>query len=366
MILTKKVRLIVDDSEEHKLYCSANAARWAYNWALTMQRMNYRFGGKFIPDTVLRKHLTKLKKRNKYIWLNDVSNNVLKQSIKDACKAYKRFFSGISNLPKYKSKRKTTPSFYNDNERLNVGNKTVWIERIGRIKTSEQIPMGCKYYNPRVKYDGKYWYLTVGIDVEKQKVNLDGRVIGIDVGIKELAVTSDGITYGNINRTKTVKNEEKRLKRLQRRASRKYKKGQPKSKNLVKLEKEIRRKHRRLKNIRTNYIHQVSTEIVKTKPSRIVMEDLNIKGMLKNKHLSKAVANQKLFEFKMLMKYKSEKYGIEIIEVGRWFPSSKKCHRCGEVNKDLKLSDRMYQCGCGNICDRDLNASYNLRDYQVS
>ena len=365
MILTKKVRLIVGDSEVQQLYRSANTARWAYNWTLRMQQMNYRFGGKFISDNVLRKHITKLKKRKKYAWLNDVSNNIVKQAVKDACLAYKRFFKGQSKFPRYKSKRRTPPSFYNDNVKLKAKHKTVLIEKVGWIKTAEQLPMGCKYYNPRVKFDGKYWYLTVGIDVEQPKIELGHRTIGIDVGIKELAVTSDGVFYKNINKTTTVKKEEKRLKRLQRQASKKYKKRTPKSSNLIKLENKIRRKHRRLANIRTNYIHQVSSEIVKTKPSRIVMEDLNISGMMKNRHLAKAVANQKLSEFKFMMMYKCEKYGIKFIEAGRWFPSSKTCHSCGLINKNLKLSDRMYHCECGNVCDRDLNASYNLRDYQV-
>lgn len=366
MILTKKVRLIVNEDISSKFYQSAGTARWAYNFAIKMQQINYRFGGKFISDNVLRKHITKIKKRPKYAWLNEVSNNVVKQAIKDACQAYKLFFKGQAKYPRFKTRKRTIPAFYNDNTKLKVKGKSVLIEKIGWIKTSEQLPIDCKYYNPRIKYDGKYWYLTVGIDVDTQSQKLDGRTIGIDVGIKELAVTSDGVIYRNINKTNSVRKAENRLKRMQRQASRKYKKGEPKSSNLIKLEERIRRQHRYLANIRTNYIHQVSAEIVKTKPSRIVMEELNIKGMMKNKHLAKSVANQKLYFFKQCIQYKCELNGIEFVEVGRWYPSSKRCNSCGLINKNLNLSDRVYHCECGHHCDRDLNASYNLRDYQLA
>lgn len=365
MIITKKIRLKPTVNQNQQLFRSANIARWAYNYTLSMQQLNYRFGGNFMNDSEIRKHITKMKKRPKYAWLNNVSNNVVKQSVKDACLAYRRFFRGQSSFPKYKSKRRTTPSFYNDNVKLKAKKKLVLLEKIGWVETSEQLPVDCRYYNPRIKFDGKYWYLTVGIDQELEEVTLNERAIGIDIGVKELAVTSDNVIYKNINKTKTVKNETRRLKRLQRQASRKYKKGKPKSSNLIKLEKKIRHKHRRLQNIRDNYIHQITAEIVKTKPSRIVMEDLNIKGMMKNRHLSKAIAEQKLYFFKNCIKYKSEKYGIAFIEADRWFPSSKTCNNCGLINKNLKLSDRTYHCDCGYVCDRDLNASYNLRDYQA-
>ena len=233
------------------------------------------------------------------------------------------------------------------------------------MKTNEPLPVDCKYYNPRIKFDGKYWYLTVGIEVETEKSVLDGRIVGVDVGIRELAVTSDGVFYENINKTASVRKVEKRLKRLQRRASKKHKKGTLKSKHLLKLEGKIRKQHRRLANIRTNHVHQATAEIVKSKPSRIVMETLNIRGMMKDKHMAKAVANQKLSFFKQCLLYKCELHGIAFVEADQWFPSSKLCNNCGTLKKDLKRSDRVYHCTCGHHCDRDLNASYNLRDYQA-
>ena len=364
MMLTKKVRLIITD-ETSKLCQAAGVARWAYNYTIRMQEMNHRFGGTFISDNVLCKHITKMKKRKKYAWLNEVSNNVVKQAVKDACKAYKAFFNGQAQHPRFKTKRRSTPSFYNDCVKLKVKGNRVLLEKIGWIKTNEPLPVACKYYNPRIKFDGKYWYLTVGVEVTPTIVELDNRVVGVDVGIKELAVTSDGVFYNNINKTAAVRKAEKRLKRLQRYASKKYKKGMPKSKHLLKLEGKIRKQHRRLANIRTNHVHQATAEIVKSKPSRIVMETLNIRGMMKDKHMAKAVANQKLSFFKQCLLYKCELHGIAFVEADQWFPSSKLCNNCGTLKKDLKRSDRVYHCTCGHHCDRDLNASYNLRDYQA-
>ena len=242
MMLTKKVRLIVTD-ETSKLYQAAGVARWAYNYTIRMQEMNHRFGGTFISDNELRRHITKMKKRKKYAWLNEVSNNVVKQAVKDACKAYKAFFNGQAQHPRFKTKRRSTPSFYNDCGKLKVKGNRVLLEKIGWVKTNEPLPVECKYYNPRIKFDGKYWYLTVGIEVETEKSVLDGRIVGVDVGIRELAVTSDGVFYENINKTASVRKVEKRLKRLQRRASKKYKKGTLKSKHLLKLEGKIRKHH---------------------------------------------------------------------------------------------------------------------------
>lgn len=370
MILSKKIRLYPTEKQEQKLWQSAGTARFIYNWTLSKQQDNYKKGGKFIKDTDLRKELTQLKK-NELSWLNEVSNNVAKQAVKDACNAYKRFFKGISALPKYKSKKKSKPSFYNDTNKLKIKNNSVLIEKVGWIKTKEQVPMDTKYTNPRIIYDNKYWYLSIGIDIKEPTFELTKESIGIDVGVANLATCSNGMTFKNINKTKEVKRLKKVLKRKQKQCSKKYeinKKGNEyvKTKNIAKLERQIKLIHRRLSNIRLNYIHQVTTMIVKTKPSRIVMEDLNIKGMMKNKHLSKAVAEQCLYDFKMKMKYKCKFYGIEFIEADRFYPSSKTCSHCGSIKRDLKLKDRIYKCSCGLTMDRDYNASINLSRYKLA
>ena len=377
MILGRKVRLCPTNEQEQKLWQSVGTARFIYNWTLARQDDNYTLkgtsknGGKFISDNDLRKELTILKKTEEYKWLNEVSNNVAKQAVKDACNAYKRFFKGQSEKPKFKSRRKSKPSFYNDNIKLKVKNNIVLIEKVGWVNTSEQLPIDVKYNNPRISYDGKYWYISVGIEVENPVVELTGESVGIDVGIKDLAVCSNAMTFKNINKTKLVKNLEKRLRRLQRKISKKYemnKEGRKfvKTSNIIKLEKQIRLIHRRLSNIRNNHLHQATNKIVKTKPSRVVMETLNIKGMMKNRHLSKSIAQQGLYEFKRQLQYKCEFYGIKFIEADRWYPSSKTCSECGHIKSRLSLSERTYICeDCGVAIDRDYNASINLSRYSA-
>ncbi|WP_251860246.1 transposase [Clostridium sp. Marseille-Q2269] len=370
MILSKKTRISPNIGQEQELWKSVGTARFIYNWTLNKQEENYKNGGKFIKHGDLRKEITQLKKKE-LSWLNEVSNNIAKQAVKDACNAYKRFFKGLADKPRFKSRKKSRPSFYNDNIKLKVKPKQVLIEKVGWVKTSEQIPMNVKYNNPRVSFDGKYWYLSVGIEKENQILELTNESIGIDVGIKDLAICSNGMTFKNINKTRLVKKLEKRLRRLQRKISKKYelnKEGRKfvKTSNIIKLEKQIRLLHRRLSNIRNNHLHQTTTKIVKTKPSKVVMETLNIKGMMKNKHLSKAIAKQCLYEFKKQLQYKCEFYGIEFIEADKWYPSSKICSKCGHKKTKLSLSERTYICEeCGAVIDRDFNASINLSRYSA-
>lgn len=370
MILSKKIRIIPSEEQEQKLWQSVGTARFIYNWALARQEENYKNGGKFINNNDLRKEITILKK-TELSWLNEVSNNVAKQAVKDACDAYQKFFKGLSDKPRFKSRRKARPSFYNDTSKLKVKFKMALIEKVGWVKTAEQIPMNVKYTNPRVSFDGKYWYLSVGVEKENPVIELTNESIGIDVGIKNLAICSNGMIFKNINKTRLVKKLEKRLRRLQRKISRKYelnKEGRKllKTSNIIKLEKQIRLLHRKLSNIRNNHLHQATTKIVKIKPSKVVMETLNIKGMMKNRHLSKAIAQQGLYEFKRQMQYKCEFYGIEFVEADKWYPSSKICSECGHKKTKLSLSERTYICEeCGVIIDRDFNASINLSRYSA-
>ena len=375
MILAKKVRIYPTKEQEQKLWQSVGTARFIYNYTLAKQEENYKNGGKFISDGIIRKELTQLKK-SELIWLNEVSNNVTKQAVKDACNAYKRFFKGLAKKPKFKIRKKSKPSFYNDTSKLKVKEKKVLIEKVGWIKTNEQIPIDVKYNNPRVTYDNKYWYISVGVEVDKKQEELTDISLGIDLGLKDLAVCSDGKVFKNINKSKEVKNLEKRLKQKQRQISRKYeinkiKKGGScqfiKTKNIEKLENTTKLMHRKLTNIRDNYIHQVTTSIVKTKPYRIVIEDLNVSGMIKNKHLSDSVRKQCFNKFRQYITYKAELYGIGLVIADRFYPSSKTCSECGSIKKDLKLKDRVYRCPhCGVVIDRDYNASLNLSMYKLA
>ena len=370
MILSKKIRLKPTKEQEKMLYKSAGTARFIYNWTLAKQEENFKLGNKFISDNDLRKEITILKK-SELTWLNEVSNNVAKQAVKDGCNAYKNFFKKLAKKPRFKSKKKSKLSFYNDCIKLKFKQNLVLIEKVGWIRCNESIT-NQKFTNPRISFDGKYWYLSVGIEQTKEKEELSNVSLGIDLGLKDTAILSNGKKYKNINKKVNIKKTKKRLKRLQKQVSRKYENNKEgnryhKTANIVKLEKQIRLLHRRLANIRLNYNHQITTEIVKTKPSQIVIEDLNIKGMMKNRHLSKAIAEQSLYKLTQLLTYKCELYGIKLVKADRWFPSSKTCSECGCVKTTLKLSERVYKCEeCGSEIDRDINAAINLSNYKCS
>ena len=240
-----------------------------------------------------------------------------------------------------------------------------------RLAEHGKIPTDCKYTNPRVKFDGINWFIIVGVEYEETSTALPSNEgIGIDLGIKDLAICSDGniYIYKNINKTQTVKKLEKKKRRLQRSISRRYEKNRKgesycKTSNIIKSEKELLKLNHRLTNIRQNYLHQVTSEIIKREPSFICIEDLNVSGMMKNRHLSKAVQQQGFREFRRQMEYKSEWNNIPVIIADRFFPSSKLCSCCGNIKKDLKLSDRIYKCECGNVIDRDYQAALNLKRY---
>ena len=381
MIKTIRVMLLPNNKQKTKLFQYANTARFAYNWALAREQENYKNSGKFIPDGDLRKEFTQLKKITEYTWLNNVSNNVTKQSIKDACEAYRDFFKGYTKYPRFKSKKHSAPGFYQDNIKIQFTDTSVKLEgfatskkknkqKLNWVRLAEhgRIPTNVKYMNPRIKYDGINWWITVGIECEAPATLTSNDGIGIDLGIKDLAICSDETKYQNINKTQKIKKLEKRKRRLQRSITRRYEKNKKgvvycKTSNIIKREKELLKLNHRLTNIRRNYLHQTTSEIIKREPSFICMEDLNVKGMLKNKHLSKAVQQQCFGEFRRQIEYKAMWSNIPIIIADRFFPSSKLCSCCGNIKKDLKLSDRIYKCECGNVIDRDYQASLNLKRY---
>ena len=382
MIESIKVRLLPNNKQLTKLFQYASCTRFAYNWALAREQENYKEGNKFLQDGELRKEFTQLKKQEDYKWLTKISNNVTKQAIKDACNSYKRFFKGQSKYPKFKSKKRSKPSFYQDGGKIQFTDTHVKVEgftmshrknkqKLNWIKLCEKgrIPTNCKYMNPRITYDGLHWWVSVSVEVDNNTNSPPiSEGIGIDLGLKDLAVCSDGNTYKNINKTNKVKKMEKRKRRLQRSISRKYNMNKEgvryrKTSNIVKREKELLKLNKRLTNIRHNHLHQITSEIVKRKPSFICIEDLNVSGMMKNKHLSKAIQQQGFYEFRRQIEYKSAWNNIPVIIADRFFPSSRLCSCCGEVKKDLKLSDRIYKCDCGNIIDRDFQASLNLKQY---
>ena len=320
MFKTIRVMLIPNNHQATRLFQFAGTARFAFNWALATENKNFEAGGKFISDYELRKMFTQFKNDPANEWLYTISNNVCKQAIKDAVIACQKFFKGLAGHPKFKSRKRNRPSFYADPVKLQVTSTHVKLESISqskrkarqranwfRLAEHERIPLNATYSKPRITFDELNWFLTVGVEAKAPKPapsTNDG--IGIDVGMKDLAICSTDHAYKNINNTSRVRRLKKKVRRLQRKLSRKYiknKKGDSyqKTRNIVKSEKLLLRVTHRLTNIRTNYIQQVSTDIVKREPSFIVMEDLNVSGMMKNKYLARAIQEQKLAEFYSMM-----------------------------------------------------------------
>ena len=381
MVKALKVMLLPNNVQRTKMFQYADASRFAYNWALAKEEENHGKGGKFIPDTELRKEFTRLRNSDEYAWLLNISNNVTKQAIKDACTAYKNFFKGLQRHPKFKSKKKSMPKFYQDNVKIQFSDTHVKFEGFSSSKKANKqklnwvrlaehgrIPTDAKYMNPRISFDGLNWWISICVESPDCKDSLNDDGIGIDLGVKDLAICSDGNTYKNINKSQTIKKLEKHKLRLQRSVSRQYEQNKKKGKycktcSIVKNEELLLKVNRRLTNIRKNYLNQTTSEIVNRKPRFICIEDLNVSGMMKNRHLSKAVQNQGFFEFRRQLEYKCNDSGIQLVVADKFYPSSKLCSCCGNIKKDLKLSDRIYRCQCGNVMDRDFQASVNLKAY---
>lgn len=377
MIKTYKVRLEPNNKQHDRMLQFAGAARYAYNWALAQEKEAYELGNDFISDNELRKLFTKHKADN--TWLYTISNAVTAQAIKDAVIAYSNYFKGRAKLPRFKTKKKSRPAFYQNCFKIKATETHIKLEKISNsrrlnkqklnwVKLSEKnrIPIAETYLNPRITFNGLNWYVSVGVELPDKTAKPTKDGIGIDLGIKELAVCSNGHTYSNINRIDRVKRLEKAKRRKQRQIPRKYelnKQGNKyaKTKNIVKADLALLKLTHKLTNIRKNYIHQVTTEIVKREPSFIVIEDLNVTGMMNNKHLSKAIQQQNLAEFVNTLTYKAGQNNIEIVYADRFYPSSKLCSNCGTVKQDLKLKDRVFKCNsCELEIDRDYNASLNL------
>ena len=374
MIKGYKVRLIPTKEQEELMFKSIGCSRFAYNWALNKSKEMYENNIKCSMSDI-RKEFAQLKKQDDYKWLNEVSNTTMVESMRNLDKSFNQFFKGKKGYPKFKSKKKSKQSFYVRADRFYFLEDYCNIEKIGKVKykTNYKIPIGihkCKFSNPYCSYDGKYWYISFTLEFNENQIELNRDLkIGIDLGVKKLAFCSNGMVFKNINKSKEVKKLKKKLKRLQRKVSRKYEMNKQvgkfvKTNNIIKLEKQIKMLYRKLTNIRENHMYQSINTILKERPYKVVMEDLNVKGMMRNRHMAKSISEQQLYKFISTMKYKCEWLGVEFIQADRWFPSSKTCSCCGHIKRNLKLNDRTYICSeCGLVIDRDLNASINPSRY---
>ena len=380
--LLKSFKTEINPTEEQKIkiHKTIGTCRYIYNFYLFHNKELYIFGKKFMSGKSFGVWLNNdyLPNHQEYSWIREVSSKSVKNAIENACTAFSRFFHHQSGFPRYKKKGRSDVKMYfvrNNPKDCLCERHRIKIPTLGwvRLKEKGYIPTSKDGYVIRsgtVSMKAGRYYVSVIVDVPAPEADgnfSDG--IGIDLGLKDFAVVSNGTVYRNINKTVQIRKLEKQLRRAQRKLSRKYenlKKGESTQKaNIRKQKLKAQKLHQRLEKIRTDYINKTISEIVKTKPSHISVEDLNVSGMMKNRHLSKAVASQKFYEFRIKLKKKCEEFGIELRTVSRWYPSSKTCHCCGHIKKDLKLSDRVYRCVCGYTEDRDFNAALNLRDAET-
>ena len=365
MLLAKKIRILPTSEQEVQLWKTVGASRWAHNYVVASKRNEPD-----LEENVLRKRVTQLKRTEEYSWLNEVGNEAIKQSIIDCFKSYRR-----RGKARFHKKATTRPSFHVNHARLRrVDSFHVQCEKLGHVKTAEPfptLPSSQRYYSrPTISYDNKYWYLSVCIENKVSDLESPTDPVGIDLGVKHLAVVATDKehvkTFSSINKTSRVKKLERKLRRYQRKLDR-QKSMRPSGvklsdlKNYQRTKKKIRLIYRTLTNIRDNYLHQVTTWVVKTKPSAIVLEDLAVSNMMRNRHLAKAIQDQKFYTFRTMITYKAAKRSIPVIFADRFLPSSKTCHNCGCVKSKLSLSERTFTCEeCGYSMNRDVNAAMNL------
>ena len=377
--MLKSFKTEINPTEEQKarIRKTIGTCRYVYNFYLGHNKALHDNGEKFMTGKSFSLWLN-----NEYIpdnpdktWIREVYSKAVKKSIEDGCAAFTRFFKHQSDFPKFKKKGKSDVKMYfvrNNPKDCQCERHRLKIPTLGwvRIKEKGYIPTTKDGYMIRsgtVSVKAGKFYVSVLVEIPD--VNIDNNSnegIGIDLGLKDFAIISNGKTYRNINKSAGLKKLEKQLIREQRSLSRKYenlKKGESTQRaNIQKQKLKVQKLHHKMDNIRTDYINKTIAEIVKTKPSYITIEDLNVKGMMKNRCLSKAVASQKFYEFRTRLKAKCDENGIELRVADRFYPSSKACHHCGSIRKNLKLSDRIYRCECGYVADRDLNAALNLKD----
>lgn len=360
-----------------KINKTIGTCRYIYNFYIARNKELYENNKEFMSGKSFSVWLN-----NEYIpnnpdkkWIKEVSSKSVKKSIENAYSAFLKFFKHENNYPKFKKKNDFDVKMYfvkNNPKDCLCERHKIKVSTLGWVKLKEKgyIPTskdGFIIRSGTISHKAGRYYISIFVDMPKQNIQDNNNSgIGIDLGLKDFAICSNGSIYQNINKTNNIRKIEKKLKREQRKLSRKIisiKKGESIRKNFVKQKLKVQKLYQRLTNIRTDYLNKTINSIVKTKPSFIVIEDLNVSGMMKNRYLSKAVAQQKFFEFKIKLISKCKEYNIELRVVDRWYPSSKLCHNCGHIKKDLKLSDRTYICSeCGYTEDRDINASLNLRD----
>ena len=376
MLKAYKTEILPNEQQALKIRQTLGTCRWLYNLYLASNFEVYETlgSGFFITAYTFDKYVNHVVKKE-LLWIDDCGAKARKQALCNAERAFKNFMQGKANRPKFKKKnQQKVKAYFPKNTK---GDWTIWrhkvqVPTIGvvRLKEKGYLPTKAKVRSGTISYKAGRYYVSVLVEMpELETQTPQGKGIGIDLGLKELAVMSDGAVKPNINKTPRVKKLDKKLRREQRRLSRKYefkkKRGEKPaaySANIGRQVVKIQRLYQTLTNIRVDYENKIIAAIMRRKPRFIVLEDLNVKGMMSNRHLSRAIAQQRFFYFRTKLTIKAKQLGIEVRIVDRYYPSSKKCSWCGRIKSDLKLRDRIYRCECGLEMDRDLNAAINLKN----
>ena len=371
----KAYKTEINPTEEQKCHIDQTfgSCRYVYNQYIAANQKAHKAGEKFITGYTFSKYLNnEFRVENPGCgWLLEVSSKALKASIMNAEKAFKNFFRTKQRFPKFKSKKDGRQSYtiVSNPGTIRAERHRVFLPKLKwvRLKEYGYIPSGVVISSVSVSFEAGRYYVSALVDEElSAPTELHDDGMGVDLGLKSFAVTSHGEVFENINKTRLVKRAERRIRKEQRRVSRKIHKGEA-TKRRANLRKQIcklRVAHKRVKNIRNDYIKKVASTLVKAKPKYIVLEDLNVAGMMKNRHLSKAIQKQSFYTFRTVLTAMCEVAGIAMIIADRFFASSKLCSACGVKHAGLRLSDRTFSCpSCGFTMDRDLNAAVNLKNY---
>jgi len=355
-----KIRLCPNNKQAGALARACGCARFAFNWGLAEWKRQYAAGQK--PNSNKLKMQFNAIKRQDFPFVLEVTKCACEQSFADLGNAFRGFFRNLKvgrkpGYPRFKRKG-IRDSFYIANDKLRLEGKFVRIPKLGLVRLREPLRFEGKILSAVVSRVADMWFISVQVEQEVVELKACGPVLGVDVGVKALAVVSDGRTFEN---PKALRRAEIRLRRLQKSVSRKKKGSQNRKKAILKLQ----RQHFRVVCVRQDALHKATTAIT-TGCSVLVTEDLHVAGMLKNRRLSKCLSDASLAEFQRQLKYKSGWQGISLVKADRFYPSSKTCSGCGSVKAELSLSTRTYVCeSCGLKLGRDLNAAINLRNLAV-
>lgn len=375
MILAHRIRLVPTAVQEAYFRRACGVARFAYNWALVEWRRQYKAGGN--PSEASLRKMLNATKHQRFPWMAEVTKNAPQQAIKNLGRAYANLFEDLRKhrrgeiawkrvrVPEFK-RSGIHDTFRADNgpgrnhaNAVQVDGKRAKLPVIGWIRMREQVRFAGRILAVQISRQADAWYASFSIDIEfEPELRVDADVVGVDLGVTALATTSEGLRVPN---PRPLRMYSKKVKRLSRSLSRK----QRGSHNRAKAKAKLARLHRRIAAVREDALHKFTTRLVRH--ATIVIEDLNVAGMLANRRLSRAIADVGFFEFRRQLQYKAAMAGAAVIVADRWFPSSRLCSSCGAKKETLSLSERYWTCGsCGTSHDRDINAAVNLARYPES